>query len=77
MESAVVGLPHPDFGEQVTAVVVREQGASGPTEPSVIEALKLELAGYKVPKQVFFVDALPRNSMGKVQKSELRKRISG
>ena len=77
IESAVVGLPHPDFGEQVTAVVVREQGASGPTEPSVIEALKLELAGYKVPKQVFFVDALPRNSMGKVQKSELRKRISG
>ena len=77
MESAVVGLPHPDFGEQVTAVVVREQGASGPTEPAVIEALKLELAAYKVPKQVFFVDALPRNSMGKVQKGELRKRISG
>ena len=77
MESAVVGLPHPDFGEQVTAVVVREQGAGGPTEQSVIEALKRELANYKVPKQVFFVDALPRNSMGKVQKSELRKRISG
>ena len=77
MESAVVGLPHPDFGEQVTAVVVREQGAGGPTEQSVIEALKRELANYKVPKQVFFVDSLPRNSMGKVQKSELRKRISG
>ena len=77
MESAVVGLPHPDFGEQVTAVVVPEPGASGPTESSVIDALKRELAGYKVPKQVFFVDALPRNSMGKVQKKELRRRILG
>ena len=77
MESAVVGLPHPDFGEQVTAAVVREPDARGPTEQSVIEALKRELAGYKVPKQVFFVDALPRNSMGKVQKGVLRERISG
>ena len=57
MESAVVGLPHPDFGEQVTAAVVREPDTRGPTEQSVIEALKRELAGYKVPKQVFFVDA--------------------
>ena len=71
-ESAVIGLPHPDFGEQVTAVVVREPGADVPTERSVIEVLKEELAGYKVPKQVFFADELPRNSMGKVQKSVLR-----
>ena len=72
MESAVIGLPHPDFGEQVTAVVVREPGATEPTEQSVIDALKAGLAGYKVPKQVLFAEALPRNSMGKVQKSVLR-----
>ena len=71
-ESAVIGLPHPDFGEQVTAVVVREEGAVAPGEQAVIGALKADLANYKVPKQVFFVEALPRNSMGKVRKGELR-----
>ena len=75
-ESAVIGLPHPDFGEQVTAVVVREQEGTEPSEQSVIEALKNDLAGYKVPKQVFFVDELPRNAMGKVQKSVLRERLA-
>ena len=75
MESAVIGLPHADFGEQVTAVVVRERDADGPTEQSVIDALKADLAGFKVPKQVFFVGELPRNSMGKVQKSALRERF--
>ena len=76
MESAVIGLPHPDFGEQVTAVVVREAGAAGPTEQAVIDALKADLAGFKVPKRVFFADELPRNSMGKVQKSVLRERLA-
>ena len=76
MESAVIGLPHPDFGEQVTAVVVREPGAAAPSERSVIDALKADLAGYKVPKQVFFAGELPRNSMGKVQKSVLRERLA-
>ncbi|MDD9981077.1 MAG: malonyl-CoA synthase [Gammaproteobacteria bacterium] len=76
MESAVIGLPHPDFGEQVTAVVVREAGATRPTEQSVIGTLKADLAGFKVPKQVFFADELPRNSMGKVQKSVLRERLA-
>ena len=75
-ESAVIGLPHPDFGEQVTAVVVREPGAGVPTGQSVIDALKRELAGYKVPKQVFFAEELPRNSMGKVQKSLLREQFA-
>ena len=75
-ESAVIGLPHPDFGEQVTAVVVREPGADEPAEQAVIEALKRELAGYKVPKQVFLADELPRNSMGKVQKSVLREEFA-
>ena len=75
-ESAVIGLPHPDFGEQVTAVVVREQDATGPSEQSVIDALKADLARYKVPKQVLFIEELPRNSMGKVQKSVLRERLA-
>ena len=74
-ESAVIGLPHPDFGEQVTAVVVREPGADMPTEQSVIDTLKQELAGYKVPKRVCFAEELPRNSMGKVQKSVLREQL--
>ena len=76
MESAVIGLPHPDFGEQVTAVVVREPDATGPNEQSVIDALKPDLAGYKLPKQVFLVDELPRNAMGKVQKSMLREQLA-
>ena len=76
VESAVIGLPHPDYGEQVTAVVVREPAATEPGEQSVIDALKHDLAGYKVPKQVFFVDGLPRNSMGKVQKSVLREEFT-
>ena len=75
-ESAVIGLPHPDFGEQVTAVVVREHGANGPSEQTVIDALKQDLAGYKVPKRVFFAGELPRNAMGKVQKGVLRERLA-
>ena len=68
-ESAVIGLPHPDFGEAVTAVATR----SGETdETAVIAACKAQLANFKVPKRVFFVDALPRNAMGKVQKNALR-----
>ena len=76
MESAVVGLPHPDFGEQVTAAVVREPEATGPSGRFVIDALKQTLAGYKVPKQVFFLDRLPRNSMGKVRKGVLREQLA-
>ena len=75
-ESAVIGLPHPDLGEQVTAVVVRATDAAEPVEQTVIDALKQDLAGFKVPKRVFFVDALPRNAMGKVQKSALRERLA-
>jgi len=70
-ESAVFGVPHPDFGEAVTAAVVPEPGAR-PDEAAIIQAVKAELANYKVPKRVFVVDALPRNTMGKVQKNELR-----
>jgi malonyl-CoA/methylmalonyl-CoA synthetase len=71
VESAVVGLPHPDFGEGVTAVVVREPGAEI-DEAAVIAGVAPDLAKYKQPKRVFFVDALPRNTMGKVQKAQLR-----
>jgi len=75
-ESAVIGVPHPDFGEGVTAVVVAKAGGA-PSEEEVIARLKARLAGYKVPKRVFFVDALPRNTMGKVLKNELRDRYAG
>jgi len=70
-ESAVIGLPHPDFGEGVTAVVVRAKGASV-DEAAIHGALEGRLARFKQPKKVIFVDALPRNTMGKVQKKALR-----
>ncbi|MDN3558095.1 malonate--CoA ligase [Halomonas maura] len=73
-ESAVIGVPHPDFGEGVTAVVVPRPGARI-DETRVIESLAGRLAKYKQPKRVFFVDALPRNTMGKVQKNQLRQQF--
>ncbi|WP_439617672.1 malonate--CoA ligase [Shinella sp.] len=71
VESAVIGVPHPDFGEGVTAVVVLKKGA-GLDEKAVLDGLKDRLARYKQPKRVLFVDDLPRNTMGKVQKNILR-----
>jgi len=71
VESAVIGVPHPDFGEGVMAVVVSAKGCEL-QEKDVVEALKSRLANYKLPKRVFFVDDLPRNTMGKVQKTLLR-----
>jgi malonyl-CoA/methylmalonyl-CoA synthetase len=75
LESAVFGVPHPDFGEGVTAAVVTEAGASL-TETQIINTVQSRLARYKVPKRVLLVDELPRNTMGKVQKNELRKRFA-
>ncbi|MBY0613395.1 MAG: malonyl-CoA synthase, partial [Beijerinckiaceae bacterium] len=75
-ESAVIGLPHPDFGEGVAAVIVRK-GAGSVDERQVLDALKDRLAKYKQPKRIFFVDQLPRNAMGKVQKNILRDRYAG
>ncbi|MEJ2346896.1 MAG: malonyl-CoA synthase [Gammaproteobacteria bacterium] len=72
VESAIIGLPHADFGEMVAAVVVPDAGSPAPDEAQIIAALKGKLAGYKVPKRVFFADSLPRNTMGKVQKNLLR-----
>ena len=68
----MIGLPHPDFGEAVTAVVVRAPGRADITEESLLQTLKQKIAGYKIPKRVFFVAELPRNAMGKVQKNVLR-----
>jgi len=71
VESAVIGCPHPDFGEGVTAVVVLAKGASL-TEKAVMSSLDGRLAKFKLPKRVLFADDLPRNTMGKVQKNVLR-----
>jgi malonyl-CoA/methylmalonyl-CoA synthetase len=71
-ESAVVGVPHADFGEGVTAVVVLKKDAAL-DEKQIIGALEQRLAKFKLPKRVIFVSELPRNTMGKVQKAELRK----
>ena len=76
VESAVIGIAHPDFGEGVTAVVVREKGASI-DEAAVMEGLKDRLARFKQPKRVIFVEELPRNTMGKVQKNVLRDSYKG
>ncbi|HEY0682416.1 MAG TPA: malonyl-CoA synthase [Steroidobacter sp.] len=73
VESAVIGVPHPDFGEGVTAVVVAKQGAAL-DETSIRGALERRLARFKLPKRIVVVDELPRNTMGKVQKSALRDR---
>jgi malonyl-CoA/methylmalonyl-CoA synthetase len=70
IESAVIGLPHRDFGEGVTAVIATREALD---EQSMITDLKTRLGAFKVPKRILFVADLPRNAMGKVQKAELRK----
>ena len=74
IESAVIGLQHRDFGEAVTAVVATKTDLD---EAEIIRTLKIQLGSFKVPKRVLFVEDLPRNTMGKVQKAELRKRFAG
>jgi malonyl-CoA/methylmalonyl-CoA synthetase len=71
IESAVIGVPHADFGEGVTAVLVCNKGADV-NEAAVLKALDGRLAKFKMPKRIFVVDELPRNTMGKVQKNVLR-----
>ncbi|MFO1280813.1 MAG: malonyl-CoA synthase [Burkholderiaceae bacterium] len=71
LESALVGVPHPDFGEVGVAVVVARPGATVQPE-AVIADLKARLANFKIPKRCFVVAELPRNTMGKVQKNLLR-----
>ncbi|MDY8109285.1 malonyl-CoA synthase [Fulvimarina sp. 2208YS6-2-32] len=74
VESAVIGVAHPDFGEGVVGVVVADKALS---EEDVIAPLKTSLAKYKQPKRIVFVDEIPRNTMGKVQKNVLRESYSG
>jgi malonyl-CoA/methylmalonyl-CoA synthetase len=75
-ESAVVGVPHPDFGEVGVAVLTLKSGAA--LEPdAVIASLKAKLANFKIPKRCYVVSELPRNTMGKVQKNLLRDQHKG
>lgn len=74
-ECAVVGLPDPDFGERVAAAVKKSRAGTDLTETHILDALDGKLAGFKRPKQVYFVDELPRNAMGKVQKNVLRDKL--
>jgi malonyl-CoA/methylmalonyl-CoA synthetase len=74
LESAVIGVPHADFGEAVVAVVVMRDGATL-SEVALIDTLKNRIANFKVPKRVHFVAELPRNTMGKVQKNVLREQL--
>ena len=76
LESAVVGVPHPDFGEVGVAVVVLQPGARVGAE-QILAHLKASLANFKVPKQCVVVTELPRNAMGKVQKNLLRRQFEG
>ncbi|HEY9106646.1 MAG TPA: malonyl-CoA synthase [Roseateles sp.] len=73
-ESAVIGVPHPDFGEAVVAIITP---VGQPDPDALIRALKGRIAGFKVPKRVIVQDELPRNAMGKVQKKLLRERYAG
>ncbi|MEY4467279.1 MAG: hypothetical protein RIR21_1072 [Pseudomonadota bacterium] len=75
LESAVIGIAHPDFGEAVTAVIVPRDGYKL-SETDIIAVLKEKIANFKVPKHVHVVEELPRNTMGKVQKNLLREKFS-
>jgi malonyl-CoA/methylmalonyl-CoA synthetase len=70
-ESALVGVPHPDFGEVGVAVIITKPGATVSAD-EVISNLKSSLANFKIPKKCFVLSELPRNTMGKVQKNVLR-----
>src|SRR5262249_28050396 len=71
-ESAVIGVPHADFGEAVLALVVAPDPDQPPDSNEIIALVKMRLANFKVPKQVITVSDFPRNTMGKIQKNLLR-----
>ena len=70
-ESAAIGVPHPDLGEAVVAVIVTESRISL-NQDSIMDSLQNRIARFKQPKKVYFINELPRNSMGKVQTNVLR-----
>jgi malonyl-CoA/methylmalonyl-CoA synthetase len=74
-ESAVIGIPDPDMGEVVLAVVTAREGATLDSS-ALLAALKPTLARYKLPRQIIVMGALPRNAMGKVQKAQLRQDLA-
>ena len=74
-ESAVIGIPHPDFGEAVLAIVVPKAGVKLDAQ-KMIDALKGQIANFKVPKRIEILSDLPRNAMGKVQKNVLRQQFA-
>jgi len=76
VESAVFGVPHPDMGEAVVAVVVPERGNTL-TEAGLLAGLSMQLARFKQPRRILIVDEVPRNAMGKVQKALLRSEMAG
>ncbi len=73
IESAIIGIPHPDLGEAVVAVIEGDQKTL--EESFILETVKRQHAGYKCPKKVIFVNQLPKNTMGKVQKNKLREQF--
>jgi malonyl-CoA/methylmalonyl-CoA synthetase len=75
-ESALVGVPHPDFGEVGVAVVIAKPDSTVSAD-AVIAELKSRLANFKIPKKCVVVPELPRNTMGKVQKNLLREQYKG
>jgi malonyl-CoA/methylmalonyl-CoA synthetase len=75
LESAVIGLPHPDLGEVVLGVLVARRGEV-PDLEAIMTQVRAVLARFKHPRRLVVMDALPRNTMGKVQKNLLRARIA-
>ena len=71
LESAVIGVPHPDFGESVVGLIVPQPGAEVSTD-AIMEALATQLARFKQPKKLVVMESFPRNTMGKLQKNILR-----